>query len=95
MKESLYRDSRYNDMAVKLLKKSLYRGKPKRIERQRVDKEAYNTQHHFSASSCKAVDRNVEDYSITVMLLNSMFCLNCDCVLIISLYWGEILRSVR
>ena len=31
MKESLYRDSRYNDMAVKLPKKSLYRGKPKEL----------------------------------------------------------------
>ena len=28
IEESLYRNSRYNDMAVKLLKDSLYRGKP-------------------------------------------------------------------
>ena len=40
------------------------------------------TQYHFRISSSKAVDRNVRDCPITV------FCLNCDCVLIISLYRG-------
>ena len=45
-----------------------------------MDKEA-ETQYHFR-TSYKAVDRNVRNYSITVLF--SMFCLNCDCVLIIS-----------
>ena len=44
MKESLYRNSRYNDMAVKLQKKSLYRVNLKELndKKDKVDKEAYN-----------------------------------------------------
>ena len=51
-----------------------------------MDKEA-ETQYCFYTSLIKAVHRNIKDYSITV--LNSMFCLNCDCFLIISLYRGR------
>ena len=56
-----------------------------------MDKEA-EPQYHFRISTKKAVDRNVRDYSITA--LSSMFCLNCDCVLLMSLYRGRFcLRS--
>ena len=37
------------------------------------------TLYHFRISSYKAVDRNVRGYLITVMLLNSLCCLKCDC----------------
>ena len=56
-----------------------------------MDNEA-KTQDHFRISSLKAFERNVRDDSNTV--LNSMFCLNCGCVLIKSLHRGRFcLRS--
>ena len=80
------------------IKISLYRGEKesKRLKlrellhgkEDKVDKEA-ETQYHFRISSLKAVDRNARGYSFAVLKL--MFCLNCDCVQMIS---GKILPSV-
>ena len=60
-----------------------------------MDNEAYNTVS-FSYIIVKAVGGNIRDYSFycNVIALNSMFRLNCDCVLIISLYREEFLRLV-
>ena len=82
----------------KIAKKSLYRVNLKELndKEDKVDKEAYNIASfsYIIVHSGWQKRWRLLDYC-NVIVLNSMFCLNCDSVLIISLYRGGILRSVR